>query len=167
MASIRPPGHPERRRQPHGTTYADYLGGYGTVFRIAPDGTSFTNLLYFDGCDDARIRKRAVRGCRRQGLWRHLRRRSLPNQQGTLFCSPAAASQHHAQPAGRRWSAAPTCSSAWRCRRPAFAYQWKRNGPTCWTAVEFRHRHAQPRLSAVSLADSTTYSVTSATPSAR
>ena len=31
--------------------------GYGTVFRMSPDGSAFATLVYFDGCDDGAIRK--------------------------------------------------------------------------------------------------------------
>ena len=36
----------------YGTTYADRLGGNGTVFRMTPDGSTFATLVYFDGFDD-------------------------------------------------------------------------------------------------------------------
>ncbi len=38
----------------YGTTYTDPVDGrrHGTVFRVPPDGSSFTTLVYFDGCDD-------------------------------------------------------------------------------------------------------------------
>jgi uncharacterized repeat protein (TIGR03803 family) len=35
----------------YGTTYTDHRGGNGTVFRMAPDGSSFATLVYFDGFD--------------------------------------------------------------------------------------------------------------------
>jgi hypothetical protein len=35
----------------YGTTYADHVHS-GTVFRMAPDGSTFATLVYFDGCDD-------------------------------------------------------------------------------------------------------------------
>jgi uncharacterized repeat protein (TIGR03803 family) len=37
----------------YGTTLLDLsTAGYGTVFRVSPDGSTFTNLVYFDGFDD-------------------------------------------------------------------------------------------------------------------
>ena len=36
----------------YGTTYTDHAGGHGTVFRMAPDGSAFATLVYYDGCND-------------------------------------------------------------------------------------------------------------------
>jgi len=35
----------------YGTTYTDHRGGNGTVFRMAPDGSSFATLVYLNGFD--------------------------------------------------------------------------------------------------------------------
>jgi uncharacterized repeat protein (TIGR03803 family) len=147
----------------YGTTYADYLAGYGTVFRVSPDGSSFTNLLYFDGCNDgsqpqARLFEDAagnLYGTTTAGgpCWAG---------QGTVFrlgvgCAPAIT----AQPASQAVQIGTDVqfSVAITGARP-FQYQWKRNGTNLLEGGNVLGvTNRSLNLARVSLADSGTYSV--------
>ena len=94
----------------YGTTYTDHLGGYGTVFRVSPDGSTFATLVYFDGCDDGAQPQAALMEDADGNLY-GTTTAGGPCQagQGTLFrlgvgCAP----QITVRPQAKRWSAGPT-----------------------------------------------------------
>lgn len=148
----------------YGTTYADYQAGYGTVFQVSPDGSSFATLLYFDGCDDGGHPQTALM----EDVTGYLNGGTsaggpCQTSQGTLFrlgigCAPQITSQ----PAGQAVliGANVQFSVAVTGARP-FSYQWQRNGTNLLDGGNvFGSTNRYLNLSSVSLADAATYSVT-------
>jgi len=119
----------------YGTTRTDYLGGYGTVFRVSPNGGVFTTLLYFDGCNDGALPRAALI----EDAAGHLYGTTACGGpcyagQGTLFRlsfdgAPAITTQPACQAvvpgACAQFSVAVTGA------RP-LVYQWQRNGTNLW-----------------------------------
>ncbi len=115
----------------YGTTCADYVGGYGTVFRVSPDGSTFATLLYFDGCNDGSRPQAALLEDTAGNLY-GTTTAGGPCQagQGTLFrlgisCAPSITAQPASQAvlAGAEVRLSVAVTGA----RP-LAYQWQRNG---------------------------------------
>jgi len=147
----------------YGTTYTDTLGGYGTAFRMAPDGGAFATLLYFDGCNDGAQPQAALTEDRDGNIYGTTTAGGpCWANRGTLFrlgaeCSPQItaepASQAVVAGADARFSVAVTGA------RP-FLYQWKRNGTNLVDGGNvFGANNRSLTLIGVSLADSGTYSV--------
>ena len=147
----------------YGTTYADYLGGKGTVFRIAPDGSSFATLLYFDGCDDGAHPQTGLVEDGAGNLY-GTTATGGPCQagQGTLFrLSVGCLPQFTASPAGQAVAVGanvlfnPAVSGA----RPLF-YHWQRNGTNLVDGGNLSGvTNRSLSLANVSLAEAGTYSL--------
>jgi uncharacterized repeat protein (TIGR03803 family) len=147
----------------YGTTSADYKSGYGTLFRVAPDGSGFATLLYFDGCDDGSHPQTALMEDAAGYLYGTTSAGGpCRTSQGTLFrlasgCSPQIteqpASQAVAIGANVQFSVAVTGA------RP-FTYQWQRNGTNLLDGGNVSgSTNFCLTLNIVSLADAATYSV--------
>ena len=148
----------------YGTTYQDYKSGYGTLFRVAPGGGGFTNLLYFDGCDDGSHPQTALMEDSAGDLYGTTSAGGpCRTSQGTLFrlgigCSPQITSQPASQavPIGADVQFGVAVTGA----RP-LSYQWQRNGTNLLDGGNvFGSTNFCLNLSSVALADAGTYSVT-------
>ena len=138
-------------------------GGYGTVFRISPDGSTFATLVYFDGCDDGAQPQAALSEDLDGNLY-GTTTAGGPCQagQGTLFrlsigCPP----QITAQPASQAvvGGANVLFNVAVSGARP-FSYQWQRNGTNLVDGGNVSGATNRTlTLANVSLADAATYSV--------
>ena len=146
----------------YGTTYADYLGGYGTVFRVSPDSGTFATLLYFDGCDDGSHPQAALLEDPAGNLYGTTPAGGpCQTSLGTLFrlslgCSP----QITDQPASQAVVVGTTVqfSVAVSGARP-FSYHWQRNGTNLLDAGNvFGATNRSLTLTSVSLANAGTYS---------
>ncbi|HOC54384.1 MAG TPA: immunoglobulin domain-containing protein [Verrucomicrobiota bacterium] len=147
----------------YGTTYTDRQGGYGTLFRMAPDGGAFSTLVYFDGCNDG-AQPRAELMEDTDGNLYGTTTAGGPCQagQGTIFrlsigCAPAITAQPASQAAvvgaQAQFSVAVTGS------RP-FSYQWRRNGTNLLDGGNVSgSTNRTLSLTSVSLADAGTYTV--------
>jgi uncharacterized repeat protein (TIGR03803 family) len=147
----------------YGTTYADYRSGYGTLFRVSPDGSTFATLLYFDGCNDGSQPQTAlmedaagyVYGTTSGGG-------PCRTSQGTLFrfavdCVPQITAQPASQAvvigANVQFSVAATGA------RP-LTFQWQRNGTNLLDGGNvLGATNLCLNLTNVALADAGTYSV--------
>jgi uncharacterized repeat protein (TIGR03803 family) len=147
----------------YGTTCADYLGGFGTLFRVSPDGSTFATVLYFDGCDDGSHPQAALLEDSAGNLYGTTPAGGpCQTSQGTLFrlsigCSP----QITAQPASQAVlvGANVQLSVAVTGARP-FSYQWQRNGTNLLDSGSvLGSTNRSLTLTSVSLADAGTYSV--------
>ena len=151
----------------YGTTYyTNSLGGasgYGTVFRVSPDGSTFATLLSFDGCNDGAHPQAALVEDTAGNLY-GTTSTGGPCQasQGTLFrlgvgCAPQITDQPVSQAAvvGANVQLGVAITGA----RPFF-YQWKRNGTNLLDGGNvFGSTNRSLTLTSVSLADTATYSV--------
>jgi uncharacterized repeat protein (TIGR03803 family) len=147
----------------YGTTYTDRLGGSGTVFRMATDGSAFATLVYFDGCDDGAHPEAALVEDAAGNLY-GTATAGGPCQagQGTLFqlssgCSPQITVQPTSQVvlggANVMFSVAATGA------RPLW-YQWQKNGTNLVDGGNIAGAtNRNLTLASVSLADTGTYSV--------
>ena len=115
----------------YGTTDTDRQGGYGTLFRLAPDGAAFATLVYFDGCDDGAHPEAALTEDTAGNLY-GTTSTGGPCQagQGTLFrLSVTCPPQITAQPASQvaLGGANVLLNVAISGARP-FSFQWQKNG---------------------------------------
>jgi uncharacterized repeat protein (TIGR03803 family) len=151
----------------YGTTFlANALAGpdgYGTVFRVSPDGTTFSTLLFFDGCDDGSRPQTALLEDAAGNLYgTTIAGGPCQAGLGTVFqlgagCSP----QITAQPASQAVVAGASVqfSVAVTGARP-FYYHWQRNGTNLIDGGNvFGSTNRSLNLSSVALADTATYSV--------
>jgi uncharacterized repeat protein (TIGR03803 family) len=147
----------------YGTTYTDRSGGYGTVFRVSPDGSTFATLVYFDGCDDGAQPQAALTEDADGNLY-GTTTTGGPCQagQGTLFrLSITCAAQITAQPASQAVviGANALFNVAVSGARPFF-YRWQRNGTNLVDGGNLSgSTNRTLSLVNVSLADAGTYSV--------
>ncbi|HVM50572.1 MAG TPA: choice-of-anchor tandem repeat GloVer-containing protein [Candidatus Acidoferrum sp.] len=147
----------------YGTTYADYQAGYGTVFRVSPDGSTFATLVYFDGCDDGSRPQTALFEDAAGDLY-GTTSAGGPCQggQGTVFqLTVGCAPQIITQPASQAVSIGANVqfSVAVTGARPLY-YQWQRNGTNLLDGGNISgSTNRSLNLAAVSLADAATYSV--------
>jgi uncharacterized repeat protein (TIGR03803 family) len=147
----------------YGTTYTDRLGGYGTVFRVSPDGSTFATLVYFDGCNDGARPQAALTEDTGGNLYGSTTAGG-PCQagQGTLFrLSVTCPPQITAQPASQAvvGGANVVLNVAVSGARP-FSYHWRRNGTNLVDEGNLSgSTNRTLRLANVSLADAGTYSV--------
>jgi uncharacterized repeat protein (TIGR03803 family) len=152
----------------YGTTaYVNSLNGpsgYGTVFRVAPDGSSFATLVSFDGCDDGAHPAAALIEDMAGNLY-GTTAAGGPCQasQGTLFrLSINCAPQITAQPASQTvvGGANVLLNVAASGARP-FYYHWQKNGINVVDGGNLSGATNRTlSLANVSLADAATYSVT-------
>ena len=142
----------------YGTTYTDTLGGYGTVFRMAPDGGAFATLLYFDGCNDGAQPQAALTEDRDGNIYGTTTAGGpCRANRGTLFrlgaeCSPQITAEPASQAVvvGANVQFSVTVTGA----RP-FSYQWTRNGTNLVDGGNvFGATNRSLNLTAVSVADS-------------
>jgi uncharacterized repeat protein (TIGR03803 family) len=113
----------------YGTTTSDLLTHYGTVFRISPDGSTFTNFLYFDGFDGGATPLAALVEDTAGNLYGTTTTNGLGGR-GTIFkVSFTAPPQITSQPASQLLSVGGSVmlSVAVSGARP-FTYQWQKNG---------------------------------------
>ena len=147
----------------YGTTYTDRQAGYGTVFRMSPDGSTFATLVYFDGCDDGAQPQAALSEDPDGNLY-GTTTAGGPCQagQGTLFrLSVTCPPQITAQPASQAVvvGANVLFNVAVSGARP-FSYQWQRNGTNLVDGGNLSgSTNRTLSLANVSLADAATYSV--------
>jgi uncharacterized repeat protein (TIGR03803 family) len=147
----------------YGTTYTDRLAGYGTVFRVSPDGSTFTTLAYFDGCDDGAHPQAALTEDA-DGNVCGTTTAGGPCQagQGTLFrLSVGCAPQITAQPASQAVvrGANVMLSVAVSGARP-LSYQWQKNGTNLLDGGNLAGSTNQTlALANVSLANAGSYAV--------
>jgi uncharacterized repeat protein (TIGR03803 family) len=147
----------------YGTTYADYKGGYGTLFRVSPDGGSFATLLYFDGCDDgSRPQTPLVEDAAGYLYGTTSAGGPCQTSRGTLFRVVAACSpQFTLQPASQAVAVGSDVqfSIAVAGARP-FTYQWQRNGTNLLDGPNvLGSTNVTLSLRNVSLADAAAYSM--------
>jgi uncharacterized repeat protein (TIGR03803 family) len=147
----------------YGTTYTDRLGGYGTVFRVSPDGRTFATLVYFDGCSDGATPQAALTEDANGNLYGTTSAGgTCQGEQGTIFrlsvgCSPAIT----AQPANQSvlGGANVTLSVAVSGARPLL-YQWRKNGTNLVDGGNlFGSTNRDVTLANVSPTDAGSYSV--------
>jgi uncharacterized repeat protein (TIGR03803 family) len=138
-------------------------GGYGTVFRVSPDGTTFSTLLFFDGCDDGAQPQTSLMEDAAGYLYGSTSAGGpCQSNQGTLFrlavgCSPQITSQPASQAV--LIGASVQFSVAVIGARP-FSYQWQRNGTNLLDHGNVSgSTNRSLNLAGVSLADAGTYSV--------
>ena len=145
----------------YGTTTSDFRTGYGTVFGVSPDGSTFTTLLYFDGFDGGAAPAAALVEDADGNLYGTTTTNGLGGR-GTIFKlsfsgPPKITSQPAAQ--GLPVGASAMLSVAETGARP-FAYQWLKNGTNLLDGGNISGSSDRIlNLSNVSLADAGTYSV--------
>jgi uncharacterized repeat protein (TIGR03803 family) len=113
----------------YGTTTSDLRTRYGTVFGVAPDGSTFTTLLYFDGLDAGAAPAAALVEDADGNLYGTTTTNGLAGR-GTIFkLSFTGLPQITSQPAGQGLSVGGSVllSVAVSGARP-FTYQWQKNG---------------------------------------
>jgi uncharacterized repeat protein (TIGR03803 family) len=148
----------------YGTTYTDYVGGSGTVFRMATDGSAFATLVYFNGCDDGAHPEAALVEDAAGNLY-GTTTTGGPCQagQGTLFqLSVACSPQITVQPTSQvvLGGANAMLSVASSGARP-FWYQWQKNGTNLVDGGNLTGAtNRNLTLANITLADAGTYSVT-------
>jgi uncharacterized repeat protein (TIGR03803 family) len=113
----------------YGTTASDLVKGYGTVFRVAADGSTFATLAYFDGFDGGATPAAALVEDANGDLYGTTSKNGLSGR-GTVFKlsfvgPPQVTSQPAAQ--GLPVGGNVTLSVAETGARP-FTYQWLKNG---------------------------------------
>ena len=145
----------------YGTTYSDRRSKNGTVFRMAPDGSAFATLVYFDGFDGgARPATALVQGA--DGSLYGTTTSGGPGGRGTVFrlsftgppqiTSPPAS---QVVPVGANVVLSVAVSGA-----SPIAYQWRRNGTNLLDGGNISgSANRVLALAGVALADAATYSV--------
>jgi uncharacterized repeat protein (TIGR03803 family) len=145
----------------YGTTYSDRAAGYGTVFRMAPDGSGFATLVYFDGFDGgAQPAAALVQGA--DGSLYGTTTSGGPGGRGTVFrLSFSGPLQITGQPASQAVvGGANVLFSVAVSGAPPFFYHWQRNGTNLVDGGNvFGATNRTLSLANVSLADAATYSV--------
>ncbi len=112
----------------YGTTLSDLFTGYGTVFSVSPDGSTFTTLVYFDGFDDGAQPEAALVEDAQGVLYGTTTTNGIGGR-GTIFqLSFSGAPQITAQPAGQAvvGGANVLLNVAVSGARP-FTFQWQKN----------------------------------------
>ena len=147
----------------YGTTYTDPVGGYGTLFRVSSDGSSFATLVYFDGCNDGAQPQAALTEDAVGDLY-GTTAAGGPCQagEGTLFrlksgCSPQITAQPASQAVVSRANV--VLDVGVTGARP-FGYQWQKNGTNVAQDANLAgSTNRTLTLANVSLADAGTYSL--------
>ncbi|HLH55425.1 MAG TPA: choice-of-anchor tandem repeat GloVer-containing protein [Verrucomicrobiae bacterium] len=144
----------------YGTTQQGGTGGFGTVFRITPDGT-FSTLVEFDGFNDGAVPKRALT-CGPDGNLYGVTSSGGPGGAGTVFRlsftgPPTITEQPKSQTGltGEGTFFAPTVSGAF----PMF-FQWRKDGTNLLDGMSVSgSTNRVLRLSNLQLSDAGTYSL--------
>ncbi|MGD0258926.1 MAG: choice-of-anchor tandem repeat GloVer-containing protein [Verrucomicrobiota bacterium] len=145
----------------YGTTLSDLLTGYGTVFGVSPNGSTFATFVFFDGFDDGAQPAAALVEDTDGNLYGTTTTNG-PGGQGTIFrLSFTGPPQITAQPAsqavlgGANVLFNPAVSGARQ-----FFYQWQKNGTNLVDGGNLSgSTNRILSLANVSLADAGTYSV--------
>jgi uncharacterized repeat protein (TIGR03803 family) len=145
----------------YGTTYTDHRGGNGTVFRMAPDGSSFATLVYFDGFDGgAHPATALVEGA--DGSLFGTTTSGGSGGRGTVFrLSFTGPPQITGQPASQTVVGGVDAQfSVAVSGARSFTYQWQKNGTNLVDGGNLSGATNRTlNLANVSLADAATYSV--------
>jgi uncharacterized repeat protein (TIGR03803 family) len=145
----------------YGTTYTDHHGGNGTVFRMAPDGSSFATLVYFDGFDGgAHPATALVEGA--DGSLFGTTTSGGTGGRGTVFrLSFTGPPQITGQPASHTVvGGVDALFSVAVSGARSFTYQWQKNGTNLVDGGNLSgSTNRTLSLANVSLADAATYSV--------
>jgi uncharacterized repeat protein (TIGR03803 family) len=145
----------------YGATTSDFRSGYGTVFRVAPDGSTFATLVYFDGFDGGASPAAALVEDANGDLYGTTTTNGLGGR-GTVFkLSFTGPPQITSQPAaqGLPMGGNVMLSVAESGARP-FTYQWLKNGTNLVDGGNLSgSTNRILNLANVSLADAGTYSV--------
>ncbi|MCX6925416.1 MAG: immunoglobulin domain-containing protein [Verrucomicrobia bacterium] len=113
----------------YGTTISDFRAGYGTVYRVSPDGSTFATLVYFDNFDTGASPTAALVEDTAGNLYGTTTTNGLGGH-GTIFrLSFSGLPQVTSQPAAQGLAVGDSAklSVAVSGARP-FTYQWQKNG---------------------------------------